>query len=232
MSFILQFQRQIRHYIYNPVYKGPFEYKKKDTKMYNYPFGINKGRLEEKFAEINEIRAKPLNDEDISPFHLVWRYKHLYGNPWNHKLILKRLGLHRLHMKSPVIIPNTPHYNSMLWEIKHLIRLKPLKFPDGLPTEDDLGSIKVDLETGEMRINRAFRIPKESLDKSDPPPLFRGKYLREYLKWSSGLIGFSLPHHDIDDKDGNRIEDYDRKMKNYYQHQHVYYNNNNNNGKK
>ena len=123
-----------------------------------------------------------------------------------------------------MIIPNTPHYNKMLLEVKHLIRLKPLKFPDGFPTEKDIGSVKVDLSRGEMRINSAYKVSQESLDKSDSPPIFTGKYLREYLKWSSGLVGYSLPHIEVKEVDGNRIEEFDKKMKNYYKHQHKLYN--------
>lgn len=81
MSFISQFTRQSRSYIYHRVYKGPFEYKKKDTQMSQYPF-VNHNDLQKKFKEIHEIRSRKLNDEDVSPFHLVWRYKSFYGNHW------------------------------------------------------------------------------------------------------------------------------------------------------
>ncbi|UXI19450.1 RER1-like protein [Sarcoptes scabiei] len=222
MSFISQFTRQSRSYIYHRVYKGPFEYKKKDTQMSQYPF-VNHNDLQKKFKEIHEIRSRKLNDEDVSPFHLVWRYKSFYGNHWTLKLILRRLGLHQTERNIPVVIPNTPHYNQMLWEIKHLIRLKPLKFPDGIPTEEDIGNVKIDLNTGELRINPANRIPQESLMQSAIPPIFSGKYLREYLKWSSGLVGRGLPHHEVDEKCGNHIEKYDKKMRTYYDHQHKFY---------
>lgn len=139
-------------------------------------------------------------------------------------MILRRLGLHHKQMGIPVIIPNTPHYNNMLSEVKHLIRVKPLKFPDGFPKETDIGSIKFNRNTGEMKINSAYRIPQEMIDKSDFPLLYQGKYMREYLKWASGLIGRSLPNLEVDDKDGNKIEEYDKRMKNYYKHQHKFYN--------
>lgn len=122
-----------------------------------------------------------------------------------------------------MVVPNTPHYNKMLWDVKHLIRLKPLQFPDGLPTEEDIGNIKIDVDRGQMRINAAFKIPQESLDKADTSPMFTGRYLREYLKWSSGLIGRSLPTHEVKHIDGGHIEEFDKQMKQYYNHQHVYY---------
>lgn len=122
-----------------------------------------------------------------------------------------------------MVIPNTPHYNALLWEVKHLIRLKPLKFPNGIPSEDSIGSIKVDTYTGEMMINSSFKMPIENLEKADPTPFYTGKYLREYLKWSSGLLGSSLPNHEIEHRDGHNIAEFDRKMKNYFKHQHKFY---------
>lgn len=123
------------------------------------------------------------------------------------------------------MLPNTPHYNALLWEIKHLIRLKPLKFPNGIPKEEDIGNIKVDMNTGEMKISASYKIPAEDLEKAKTPDIFSGKYLREYLKWTSGLIGRGLPSHEVEQRDGQRIMDFDRKMKNHNKHQHKFYTN-------
>lgn len=82
MSLISQFRTQIRTYIYIPVYKGPFEYKKNETKMYRFPFEINNKNLFKEFDKIKELREAEVKKEEISPFHLVWRYKPLYGNIW------------------------------------------------------------------------------------------------------------------------------------------------------
>ena len=223
MSLVSQFYRQIRTYIYNPVYKGPFEYKKKDVYLTKFPFGVSKTKLESEAKEIREIRETPVTEEEISPFHLVWRYKKLMGNPWQHKVILRRLGLHQQKLFAPTVIPNTPHYNQMLWEVKHLIRLKPLKFPNGIPTEEDIGKIQLDTYTGEMKIDARYQIDQEQLDKSKSDDIFTGKYLREYLKWSSGVMGKSLPCHEVKKIDGNRIESFDKQMKDYYKHQHPFY---------
>ena len=92
MSFISKFRQQIRTYIYNPVYKGPFEYKKKDTMMSKFPFGVNLTVLEEEMEEIKQIQEKQISDADVSPFHLVWRYKGFYGNMWYLEFILKFLS--------------------------------------------------------------------------------------------------------------------------------------------
>ena len=125
-----------------------------------------------------------------------------------------------------MIIPNTPHYNSLLWEVKHLIRLKPLKFPNGIPTEEDIGFIKIDIKTGELLINPSYKLSDQNLEKADSPPIYQGKYLREYLKWASGLLNNSLPSLDVQHLDGMKIKDFDRKMKDYYKHQHTFYSKN------
>lgn len=91
MSLINQFRQQIRTYIYIPVYKGPFEYKKKETKMNRFPFGINQTTLERELEEIKLIREKPV--QDVSPFHLVWRYKPFFGNIWYVVKLVKLLKL-------------------------------------------------------------------------------------------------------------------------------------------
>ena len=84
-----------------------------------------------------------------------------------------------------VIVPNTPHYNNLLWEIKHLIRLKPVVFPDGIPEEKDVGATRIDLGNGKMNISEAFRISDQRLEAAELPKIFSGNYLREYLKHHS-----------------------------------------------
>ncbi len=141
--------------------------------------------------------------------------------------MLRRLGLHQKEVNVRVVLPNTPHFNQLLWEIKHLIRLKPVSFPNGIPTDEDIGSVKVDTFNGVMNVNRSFRVSNERLEKAKNPDIYYGRYLREYLKWSSGMFGKSLPNIELLRLDGNHIEDYRNKVKNAYKHQHVFYNNNN-----
>lgn len=83
MSLVNQFRQQVRTYIYHPVYKGPFEYKKaKETMTTGFPFGVNRGKLEREMEEIKKIREEVVQDKDISPFHLVWRYKSSARTVW------------------------------------------------------------------------------------------------------------------------------------------------------
>lgn len=41
-------------------------------------------------------------------------------------------------MHKQVLVPNTQANNDLLMQIKHLIRVKPLSLPDGLPEDTDL----------------------------------------------------------------------------------------------
>lgn len=40
--------------------------------------------------------------------------------------------------KEPVIVKNTPDMCALLWKVKHLVKIVPIKLPDKLPTADDL----------------------------------------------------------------------------------------------
>ena len=82
MSLINLFRQQARTYVYRPVYKGPFEYKKKDAMTNRFPFGATRTALENEMEEIKEIRESEIKDSEVSPFHLVWRYKPFGGNGW------------------------------------------------------------------------------------------------------------------------------------------------------
>ncbi|CAJ0928113.1 unnamed protein product [Ranitomeya imitator] len=47
-------------------------------------------------------------------------------------------NLNSLSAQNPVVLKNIPSVNNQLKVIKHLVRVKPLKLPYGLPTEEDL----------------------------------------------------------------------------------------------
>jgi len=42
------------------------------------------------------------------------------------------------HVNDPMIVKNTPEICAMLWKVKHLVKIVPIKLPDKLPTMDDL----------------------------------------------------------------------------------------------
>ncbi|XP_050466245.1 39S ribosomal protein L30, mitochondrial [Cataglyphis hispanica] len=70
---------------------------------------------------------------------LVKRVKPFAGNPWWEKRMLKDLGFEdKKHFNVPMILKNTPEICAMLWKVKHLVKILPIKLPNELPTADDL----------------------------------------------------------------------------------------------
>jgi ribosomal protein L30/L7E len=66
----------------------------------------------------------------------VWRVAALSGRPKYEKAIMLSLKLDTPIHKM-VILRNTPEINYKLWQVKHLLRIKPLSFPDGIPSQDN-----------------------------------------------------------------------------------------------
>lgn len=88
----------------------------------------------------------------------------------------------------PVVIPNTPHYNALLWDVKHLIHLKPIKFVNGFPTEKDIGATRLCPHTGIFEINEALRVSPDRLYGDEVSEFHQKHYLRNYLRKLSGIF--------------------------------------------
>jgi len=60
------------------------------------------------------------------------------GEPWWIKEALEKLGLLTgcYHGKR-VAVPNMTHYTSLIYKVKHLVRVVPVSFPNGVPSEDE-----------------------------------------------------------------------------------------------
>ncbi|RWS15150.1 39S ribosomal protein L30: mitochondrial-like protein [Dinothrombium tinctorium] len=164
-------------------YKGPFAFKRHPKPV------INDHDLHYQLQKIKELKQSVIADP--SPFHVVWRYKPFSYLPWYEKIILRRLGLNSKSWCDPVVVPNTPHFNKLLWQVKHLIRLKPITFPNGIPTEKDIGATKLCQYTGVLQVNEALRVDDKRLYGDKLPALYEGKYLVDYLRKLSGLFQIS-----------------------------------------
>ena len=126
--------------------------------------------------------------QNPSPIHMVWRSQPLQARAWWERVIIRRLGLHSPQMYQRVLIPNTPHYNRLLYQIKHLITMKPLTFPDGVPTEKDIGAVRVEDHSGVVRINEQFRPTDSRLYGDKKPLVFEGPAMRNYLRRALGIF--------------------------------------------
>ncbi|TPP58944.1 39S ribosomal protein L30 mitochondrial [Fasciola gigantica] len=73
-----------------------------------------------------------------SPLHMVCRLKPLKGVPYYERAVLEKYGLgggvKNFHW---IVVENTPSVNSELNTVKHLLRIQPVTFPQGLPTDTD-----------------------------------------------------------------------------------------------
>ncbi|GAB6024849.1 39S ribosomal protein L30, mitochondrial [Chamberlinius hualienensis] len=149
--------------------------------------------LDHFFVRVPNVRLTP-EGTDYKPTKLfaVWRTSRILGIPyWLKDILENKLGLTaETQYTHPVIVRNSPAVNQMLWHVKHLIRLKPITFPDGFPTEKDIGSTFLNYN-GELRIRKEYRYAPEKLviteeeKKMDPRTLKKLLIKRWYDAYST-----------------------------------------------
>lgn len=87
------------------------------------------------FEECSKEHEKYGGDpEQPHKLHIVTRVKSTKGRPYWEKKVVKSLGLMKSH--EPRVHKNTPSVNNLLKIIKHLVRIEPLKLPNGLPAAE------------------------------------------------------------------------------------------------
>ncbi|GFS19028.1 39S ribosomal protein L30, mitochondrial, partial [Elysia marginata] len=74
-------------------------------------------------------------EQEASMLHMVYRIKDHYTRPFWEKDILKEFGLYD-KAYTPVVLKNTPDVNGKLRQVQHLLRIKPVTFPYGLPKSE------------------------------------------------------------------------------------------------
>lgn len=79
----------------------------------------------------------------------------------------------------------------MLWKVKHLIKITPVTFPNGEPTENDIGSTFLK-ENGEFMVVKQLKPTSDVLESTEAfknnPKKLDGNTLRRNsrLKWLNG----------------------------------------------
>ncbi|XP_077391923.1 large ribosomal subunit protein uL30m [Festucalex cinctus] len=104
--------------------------------------------FEERSKEHEKYGGDP---EQPHKLHIVTRVKSVISRPYWEKNMVKSLGLQKSH--TPVIHKNIPAVNRRLVSIKHLVRIKPLKTPYGLPAEQDMADSYINSK-GELIVGR------------------------------------------------------------------------------
>ncbi|KAL1432796.1 hypothetical protein MTO96_012998 [Rhipicephalus appendiculatus] len=103
------------------------------------------------FKEVCETRRKAATgDWEVPKLFLVERVMPYTGTPYWERNILKLLKLvpskedRKARISRPLgsrtVVKNTPFMCKMLWQVKHLVKVTPITFPDGEPTEVTTGT--------------------------------------------------------------------------------------------
>lgn len=86
------------------------------------------------------------------------------------------------------IVKNIPETNAMLWKVKHLVNIVPIRFPFGEPSENDINYTFLK-ENGECMVTKEIKVEDERLNAavefSERPERLDGETLRKdsRLKW-------------------------------------------------
>lgn len=111
--------------------------------------------------------VEPLIDKNQPPheLHLIKKVGKLVGEPWWVKDAMKKLGFKAYMSKEWDVVynirPNTTEVNKLLWYCKHVVKVIPIKFKNGYPSENDMGNTRLNLETGEFEIIKPFEFHSE-----------------------------------------------------------------------
>ncbi|KAF7709382.1 39S ribosomal protein L30, mitochondrial [Silurus meridionalis] len=99
--------------------------------------------------------------EQPHKLHIVTRVKSTKGRPYWEKKVVKSLGLLKSH--EPRLHKNTPSVNNQLKIIKHLVRIQPLKLPNGLPSEGEMAGSYLNSK-GELVIKHQMSATQKSVE--------------------------------------------------------------------
>ncbi|VDM38784.1 unnamed protein product [Toxocara canis] len=98
---------------------------------------------------------------------LAWIYRNPTGEPHWTKTRLKKLFGENFEPGQMEIFKNTAAQNAELWHVKHLIELRPLTFPNGEPTIEDVTSLEI-FADGCCVIDRRLACDETQLRLADP----------------------------------------------------------------
>ncbi|KAJ6635232.1 39S ribosomal protein L30, mitochondrial [Pseudolycoriella hygida] len=152
---------------------------------------MNDAQLYEKvryYPRVPDFKEDPI--ENPTKLFRVQRIKVLKGTPYWERRILQLLGLTR-KMSDVTVVKNIPEMNAMLWKVKHLVDIKPVVFPYGEPTENDINHSFLK-ESGECIVTKEIKFDEKRLEArnkfDEKPERLDGKTLayNSRLKWLSG----------------------------------------------
>nr|XP_002120418.1 uncharacterized protein LOC100175065 [Ciona intestinalis] len=114
------------------------------------PSSINETAKKLGFTNAKEMYPEyPL--EEPPKLWMITQVQRLNSRPYWEKEAMKELGLYRVNDISIQI--NSTKMNEILWGIKHLIKIQPVRMPQGEPTKSDIGYTQLKLN-GEFEIKK------------------------------------------------------------------------------
>ncbi|KHJ95730.1 kinase domain protein [Oesophagostomum dentatum] len=135
-------------------------------------------------AEFREEMMSQGHEEPKTPpskLWMAWLYRNLSGEPhWTKDRVAKLFGSD-YKVGRMELFPNTAAINEELWHVKHLIDLKPVTFPNGEPTEEDIYGVKFHPD-GRCEVAKgAPPLTEEQLKLYDPEKQWTSKELNRQL---------------------------------------------------
>ncbi|XP_055700472.1 39S ribosomal protein L30, mitochondrial [Phlebotomus papatasi] len=133
----------------------------KHNKRWVYKDGVRYGKI------LYYPRDPDHKDPPIEPSKLfmVKRIKPYKGIPFWEKRIIRDLGIDE-STSEIAIVKNTPEMNTLLWKVKHLVKITPITFPYGEPTEEDINYTFLK-ETGECIVAKEIKVDDSRLQATE-----------------------------------------------------------------
>ncbi|KAL3315185.1 39S ribosomal protein L30, mitochondrial [Cichlidogyrus casuarinus] len=132
----------------------------------------------ERLFKLKELPDPPAKQPPL--LHMICRVKPCLGVPHYQRAILEKYTIGQdVQCHTWVPVKNTPSVNKELAVIKHLIRVQPIEFPQGLPDSE------TDLRNCVLRPNGNFYLRKAqklTVNEQSLPKLEEGSSLEELVK--------------------------------------------------
>jgi len=148
-----------------------------------------------------------------SPVLMVKRVKDFRGETWFNKDFCEQIGLgNKEKLSKFVFLPNIPSVSSMLFKIKHIIEIKPITFPNGIPDDFDPDKHGYKLKSnGEFVVHPSLKVDlKEMTKDADWMKLSSEDISREGRKhWKApytSVLGDSHYHKDTRWRDNSKAD--------------------------
>lgn len=205
---------KLGHGIEEPMVMDPTTTERKRATQYIVKYkgdNINDGE--------DTVKYYPHSGEEIpeakpSPVLMVKKLKRLNGEPWFNKDYCTQLGLGKEESLSKLVfLPNIPSVTLILFKIKHLVEIKPITFPNGIPDDFDpeIHGHKLNRQTGEFVVHPSLRVDMDELTKdAEWMKLTRGQVSIEGNRhWKSpftSVLGDNHYHQDTRWRDNSKAD--------------------------